>query len=272
MVYESSKQMIIRMKEQLKHIFEKMPVLYRFMVQGYTFSALRFRYLKYLLLGTKVVEKEWATRHLHEDERERDDWGKGNGDWIKSYQDSVDHPHRTFLVEIISKFKPSSILEIGCNCGPNLYLLAKRVPDAKIIGIDINPMAVQKGNEWLTQKGVSNVRLLEGKADELGQFKDRSFDVVFTDAVLIYIGPDKIKKVIAEMLRVSRQALILLEWHSSNFKSNPLGVYVGHWMRDYVALLEEFVPENKIKVIKMSEELWPDKNWQRLGGVIEVIM
>ena len=136
----------------------------------------------------------------------------------------------------------------------------------------MNACDVQKGNEWLAQEGISNITLLEGKADELGQFKDRSFDIVVTDAVLIYVGPDKIKKVIAEMLRVSRQALILLEWHSFNSKSNPLGVYVGHWMRDYVALLEDFVPENKIKVIKMSEELWPDKNWQRLGGVIEVIM
>jgi ubiquinone/menaquinone biosynthesis C-methylase UbiE len=259
------------MKEQLKHLLEKMPILYLFVAKVYTYSTLRFRYLKYLLSGTKVMEKEWATRHLREGERERDDWGKGNDDWINGYRDSLDHPHRSFLIESISRFNPSSILEIGCNCGPNLYLLAKKFPDVKIIGIDINPMVVQKGNEWLVEEGISNVKLAEGKADELGQFQDKSFDVVFTDAVLIYIGPDKIKEVIAEMLRVTRKSLILLEWHCFNSKSNPAGVYVGHWMRDYVALLEEFVPVNKIKVIKMPEELWPDKNWQRWGGVIEVV-
>jgi hypothetical protein len=43
-------------------------------------------------------------------------------------------------------------------------------------------------------------------------------------------------------------------------------------MRDYVTLLKEFIPENKIKVVKMPEELWPDQNWQRWGGVIEVVM
>ncbi|MGQ9460516.1 MAG: class I SAM-dependent methyltransferase [Candidatus Bathyarchaeaceae archaeon] len=172
----------------------------------------------------------------------------------------------------ISKFSPLSILEVGCNCGPNLYLLAKRFPDAEIRGIDINSVAVQKGNEWFAQEGISNVKLFVGKADDLRQFQDRSFDVVFTDAVLIYIGPDKIKKVIGEMLRVARKALIFLEWHGFNSKSNPLGIYVGHWMRDYVTLLKEFIPEKKIKAIKMPEELWPDKNWQRWGAIIEVIM
>ena len=258
------------MKEQLKHLLKKMPVLYRFVEKGYTYTLLRFQYLKYLLVGTKVMEKEWATRHLRE--REKDGCSKENTDWIRSYWDSLDHPHRPFLIEKISKFNPSSILEIGCNCGPNLHLLAKKFPDAKIIGIDINPVAVQKGNEWLVEEGISNITLLEGKADELGQFQDRSFDVVFTDAVLIYIGPDKIKEVIAEMLRVSRRALILLEWHCFNSKSNHLGVYVGVWMRNYVTLLDEFVPENKIKVIKTPEELWSNENWQMYGGVIEVVM
>jgi ubiquinone/menaquinone biosynthesis C-methylase UbiE len=263
------------MKEQLKHLLKKMPALHRFIAKGYTYTALRFRYLKYLLLGTKVTEKEWATRHLCKDERERDDWGKGSDDWIKSYQDSQNHPHRTFLVETISKFNPSSILEVGCNCGPNLCLLAKKFPDAKIIGIDINPIAVQKGNEWLAQERISNVKLLESKADELRQFQDKSFDVVFTDAVLIYIGPDKIKEVLKEMIRITCRALILVEWHSFEPQRKDLyghGVYyLGCWKRDYVALLKQFVPEEKILVTKISEEIWPDENWKRWGGVIEVV-
>ncbi len=213
-----------KMKEWLKRLLKKNPALYSFIAKGYTYIILRYRYLKYLMLGTKVIEKEW---------------GKGGNDWIEGYRDSLNHPHRSFLVETISKFNPSSILEIGSNCGPNLYLLAKKFPDAEITGIDINPMAVQKGNEWFTQERISNVKLLEGKADELRQFQDKSFDVVFTDAVLIYVGPDKIKKVIEGMLRVTRKSLILLEWHCFNSKSKPLGVYVGHWMRDYVTLLKE---------------------------------
>ena len=110
------------MKEQLKHTLKKWPVLYRVVERSY--YALKFRRIKEYLLGTGVQEKEWATRHLHENERRRDDWGKGSNDWIKGYWDSRSHPHRMFLIDTISKYNPSSILEIGCNCGPNLYLLA----------------------------------------------------------------------------------------------------------------------------------------------------
>lgn len=219
------------------------------------------------LFGTKLEEKYWVTRHLHKG----DDWGNKENDWVRGYWDSRSHSHRSFLMEKISKFSPSSILEVGCNCGPNLYLLAKRFPNAEIIGIDINSMAVQKGNEWFVQEGISNVKLFVGKADDLRQFQDKSFDVVFTDAVLIYVGPDKIKKVVGEMLRVARKALVFLEWHCFNSKCNPLGVYAGHWVRNYVSLLKEFVPEDKIGVVKMPEELWLDKNWQKWGAIIEVV-
>ena len=259
------------MKEQLKHILRKWSALYWFVETS--FHTLRLRHLKECLLGTGVREREWATRHLRK-ERKRDDWGTGSGDWIKSYRNSTDHPHRQILIDIISQYNPSNILEIGCNCGPNLYPLVKKFPDAKIIGIDINPLAVQKGNEWLAQEGISNVKLLEGKADELGQFQDKSFDVVFTDAVLIYIGPDKIREVMMGLIRIAHHALILTEWHSFEpEKKDPYGLgvyYNGCWKRDYVALLKQFVREEQIRVTKITGDVWPDKNWKRWGGIIEV--
>lgn len=264
------------MSGNLKSFLKHCPALHSFIAKGYTSTMLRFRYLKYLSSGTKAVEREWATRHLREGERERSDWGKERGDWIKGYRDSLNHPHRSFLVETISRFNPSSILEIGCNCGPNLYLLAKKFPDAEIRGIDINPMAVQEGGEWFAQEGILNVGLLVGKADELDQFQDKSFDVVFTDAVLIYIGPDKIKEIMNNAIRITRRALIFMEWHSFKpQRKDPygLGVYEqGNWKRDYVSLLKQFVPEEDIHVTKIPEGIWPDENWKRWGAVIEVIL
>ena len=261
------------MKERLKHILRRWPALYRFLETYY--HTMRVRHLKECLLGTRVREREWATRHLHKDKRIQDDWGRGSDDWIESYRDSTDHPHRQILIEIVSKYNPLNILEIGCNCGPNLYLLGKRFPDAEIIGIDINPIAVQKGNEWLSQEGIKNVMLLEGKADELGQFQDKCFDIVFADAVLIYVGPDKIKGVMNEMIRVARRAVILVEWHSEDQKKDPDGFgvyYLGCYKRNYVALLKQFIREDAIQVTKISEDIWPDRAWIEVGAVIEVRM
>lgn len=73
------------------------------------------------------------------------------------------------------------------------------------------------------QEGISNVKLLEGKADTLGEFQDKSFDIVFTNALLIYIGPDEIREVVKEMIRITRKALILMELHS--FKPQRKDLY-----------------------------------------------
>ena len=169
-------------------------------------------------------------------------------------------------------FGPTSILEIGSNYGPNLYQLAKKFPSAEIVGVDVNKIAVQKGNEWFKQEGISNVKLLVSKADELKQFPDKSFDVVFAWAVLIFIGPDKIKEVMKEMIRITRKRLILLEKYGKD-KNKGLGFYHGiYWKRDYVALLRQFIPdfpEDKIHITKFPEDLW---NPGGGGTLVEFIM
>ena len=60
-----------------------------------------FRYLKEYLLGTKVREKEWATKHV----REGNDW-KGDG-WIKFFC-----KYRPFLIEKTPKI--SGLFDIIC--------------------------------------------------------------------------------------------------------------------------------------------------------------
>jgi hypothetical protein len=151
-------------------------------------------------------------------------------------------------------------------------------------------VAVQKGNEWLRHEGFSNVKLEVGKAQELTQFADKSFDVVFTDAVLIYISPDEIKQVVKEMLRIGR-VLVLCEWHLFNrwlalllngyycfrlkseafkFKSGFSCFFVGHWVRDYRMLFKGFAPNKNIRITKLPKETWNDKGWQRWGAIIEV--
>jgi ubiquinone/menaquinone biosynthesis C-methylase UbiE len=227
-----------------------------------------------------LTDEEWATRHLREGE-----------DWIKGYWESRDHPNRAFLIGKICKHFPiHSVLEIGCASGPNLYLLAKKFPEAEIRGIDINPMAVKKGNEWFMQEDISNVKLEVGRAQELERFADKSFDLVLTDAVLIYVAPEEIKKVAENMLRISR-IIVMREWHifhewlalvingyyclrlkteAFRLKSPSLGFFVGHWARNYRALFKELAPKRMVQITKLPEGLWDDKGWQRWGAIIEV--
>jgi len=262
------------MKERLKKLLKKCPPLYNLAVK--IFTVLRNPYLfAERIIGTRAREWEWERRHQHKGNDWRDNQHSGqNDDWVLSYWESQNHPHRVFLLDKIAEFSPvSSILEIGCNCGPNLQLITQRFPGAEICGIDINPVAIKEGRELFAAAGISNVQLSVAKADELKSYPDKNFDVVFSDAVLIYIGPDKIQKTIKEMLRVSRKGLILVERHCFEPDKDPHGTGIrSHdlWQRDYTALLKQYIPQERIQITRVTADMWPDAGWQRNGAFIKV--
>ena len=252
------------MIKSVSKILKRCPVLYN--IAGKAYDNLPIGRLK----GTQAQEEYWAKRHLKKDS----DWNYEHGipqddQWVAGYWESRHHPHRPMLIQKLCQYQPfNGLLEIGCNCGPNLYLLARAMPEVKMQGIDINPRAIQKGKELLAAAEINNVNLTIGRADELTEFADKSFDIVFTDAVMIYIGPDKIEKVIREMLRLSRLALIFLEQHDP--AAGTKGQYRhGKWIRDYTGLMKQFIPEKNIRLTRLTAEQWPDRDWQTMGTIIE---
>jgi ubiquinone/menaquinone biosynthesis C-methylase UbiE len=246
---------MVKMIGKVKNNFQALfPTLFSFVRHLYW----KISGLQMCLFGTKIEEKRWVKRPLSEIE-------KGFG--------SQDHPRRLFLVKALEAFDPvSSVLEIGCGFGPNLYVIAKSFPNAMIRGIDINPKSVQIGNEWFTKENILNVKLLVGKADELKQLQNKSFDIVFTDALLIYIGADKIDSVIKEMFRITRRALIFIELHDEHLKKYACFYDHGNWKRNYVDLLKKYVSKDSIYLTKLPKELWPEEPWLKQGFMIRVIM
>ena len=229
-------------------------------------SALEFYFhlrplrLKELFKGTKAWEDYWVRR------KRGKDWHGEQKDWIEGYWNSMEHPHRQLLVDAVSGFEPRSILEVGCACAPNLYLLAKKHPVAQIWGVDINNQAIDYGQRRFYKEGIKNVRLARVQADGL-LFAENTFDVVLTDAMLIYIGRDKILGVMERIIDIAGKGLVLIERHIEGV--GGLGVYRdGLWQRDYRKLLSEFVPEAQIKITPIAKDVWAE--WSETGCIIEV--
>lgn len=233
----------------------------------YTFFHRNFSLLKYCIFGTSYLERRWQERpHV-----DTGDWGEGRGAWVVGYRDSIHHPHRKLLVDTISRYAPfDTALEIGSNCGPNLFLLARKFPKSQFYGIDINKEAIDFGNFWFKNDRIYNVELKAGFADCLSEFGDKSVDIVFTDAVLIYIGSDKIDKVINELFRVTKKGIILFEWHNSDNITYTNYFDGNHWIRDYSNLLRYYTETDKITITKIQADNWADKNWQKYGTIIEI--
>ncbi len=189
-------------------------------------------------------------------------WAKQNLSAIEKYWSSRNDESNIFLYNVMDRYNPKSILEIGCNCGNRLYYLSKFIPKADIRGIDINTLAVRKGNEWLQKENIRNVELAEGKVQDIKYICNNKFDIVFSWAVLIYIRPAEIKRVLNIMWSMTNKTLILLEMQGINKKKDPTGLgiycYPGNWKRDYISLIKE-VAENKnieIKVSEIAKDIW----------------
>lgn len=183
------------------------------------------------------------------------DWEfRRDGEMVKGYWESRFHPHRDLIVERLKDFEPfDSVLEIGSNVGPNLFRIQQKYPLVKLTGMDINMEAVVEGKKFLPE-----VEFVRGNVREL-PFKNKMFDVVISDAVLIYISHNEFRQVIEEMLRVVKRGMILVEL------KNDIDDY---WTRDYKKILEE---EHKLKVKeeKISEKIWMDKPWKEEGYIYE---
>lgn len=208
------------------------------------------------IFGTRADELYWKFRHIFDK------------NWAESYISSESVECREFIINEISRHLPfDNILEIGCASGPNLYKLAKKYPEIKFYGIDISKKAIKVGKDIFKKENINNVFFNVSKAESLKDFEDKSIDLVFTDAVLIYIGPDKIKSVIKEMIRVAKRKILLFEWHDDKITDS---IYKGHWIHNYRFLINKFIPNEKIKITKLPSSEKCNGNWAEFGNIIEV--
>ena len=154
-------------------------------------------------------------------------WRDSDSNWEKSYWATRFHPHRETLIEELSLLQPfTSMLEIGCNCAPNLFRIKEKWPDVRLAGSDINERAIELAKSLLPD--------VEFKTREIGMndFPDKSFDIVLADAALMYIPATEIIRAKREMLRLAKKAIVIVDQH--NMFAGPYGHrFWEHWVRNY---------------------------------------
>jgi len=95
----------------------------------------------------------------------------------------------------------SRILDCGCGPGSITVGLAQWAPEGQTVGVDIGAEQLDGARAFARDLGLENVAFRQGDIFDL-PFDDNSFDVVFSQAVLIHI-PDR-EKAVAEFKRVLR--------------------------------------------------------------------
>lgn len=158
-----------------------------------------FRKAYYLTLGKiPQVDRFFRYRDPHHY------WRTRGGETYFDEQEAVqDRTERSlFIADQVKKLSFGSLLEVGCGYSKQLKNLHQ--PGIFFAGCDFSRPQLLKGREYFP---VLAGRVAEADAEFL-PFKDKSFDVVMSSAVILHNKYPKAKKIIAEMIRVSKKYLI----------------------------------------------------------------
>ena len=210
--------------------------------------------LERYVLGGFIQKCIWGWKHLY------------SKNWTKISLGSKDLSHRDQIVLSITSFDSvQSVLEIGCAAGPNLRRLREKLPSIQLVGIDINKQAISTANKYFRSVNDDKVNLFVKRADQLADFRDKSFDVVFSLAVLLYIPPDSINQVVADMIRLSRNGVVLIEYHLEGADEGFFDS--GCWVYNYSTIIRRQFPEANINIQKSD---FKGGSWDLYGSIITV--
>jgi SAM-dependent methyltransferase len=127
-----------------------------------------------------------------------------------------------------------AVLEVGCGPGANLLEVAAAGP-RRLVGCDISPKMIELAVE--NTAGRTNVECVELAGAAL-PFDRNEFDVSFTVTVLQHNGDETVRRLVAEMSRVTAEALYLIE--DTKRRSRDLSRFVG-WITGGTVRPESYV-------------------------------
>jgi cyclopropane fatty-acyl-phospholipid synthase-like methyltransferase len=182
---------------------------------------------------------------------------------------TLKHAHRLEIISEFAKFtNVKSVLELGSSWGANLLLIRNEYPDVRFLGVDISKQMVDSGNEYYRLQNIENIKLIQKDMTFLQSFKDDEFDIIISDASLIYIDNKRIKDLAVEMSRIAKIGFIIVAFDDDS-KDSAGRVLQANWIRDYKTVFQQF--SKKIEKRSFNENVWPGK-WSEYGKIITVFL
>ena len=138
------------------------------------------------------------------------------------------HPQHSWLLKLVKKNKPATILELGCGFGRNVkYLIDNGVPPSTITGVDISPKMIKLAKRFVKNK---KVKLIVASVE--GYSPHKKFDFVFTHGVLMHIPSGSVESALKRIVDISNKSLVFIE---QNYEADNDYTFT----HNYKALLKE---------------------------------
>ena len=146
---------------------------------------------------------------------------------------SIDKIWRRRVVRKVRKMKPQRIMDLATGTGDLAIKLAKRIPQARVMGVDLSENMLEVAAEKVRRQGLDDrIALYQGDAEQL-DVADNLLDVVTVAFGVRNFG--NIEQGLSEIMRTLRSGghIVVLEF---SMPPNPLvrkmyGLYSNHVMR-----------------------------------------
>lgn len=160
-------------------------------------------------------------------------------DTMHRHEGVDDAEGRKLILSILRPLEIRSFLDVGSATGRGLKEFAAELPRALVCGVEPVRALVQQG---VAAGNAETVSLLQASGEGL-PFADASFDVVSEFSILHHVPEPA--KVVGEMLRVARKAVVIVDCNRFAQGSWPVRIF-------------------KLALYKMG--LWGAFNFARTGG------
>jgi ubiquinone/menaquinone biosynthesis C-methylase UbiE len=203
---------------------------------------------------TSIVDVDWRRREVKD---------------VELYLDNINSPHRDYLWgKIFVNYQPvgMKIIEIGCGYGANLLVGTNKYPRNEFYGVDISEASILVGQRIIHENGIQNIELLCVDGNSL-PFKTKNFDVSFTDALFLYVNPREINALIANLIRITKNKIVFLEFHSCY--SPQIGARIRDgWIYNMNSLLKTYPEIESFTMEHFPKDLRPNSRWKDFGFLI----
>lgn len=109
--------------------------------------------------------------------------------------------------------KPRTILDVGCGGGLFTLRLAKRYPDARVVGIDLSEEAIAFANKQSQEHPeIKNIQFQVSTSPHL-DYPPGSFDVITSTLVCHHLNDEEIVRFLKDAHSIASQAVILNDLH-----------------------------------------------------------
>lgn len=108
--------------------------------------------------------------------------------------------------EALKRFKPSSILDVGCGGGLFTIAMARRYPQANVVGIEVNPLAIAFAKR---QKDLPPNISFELCQD----LPETKFDVVISTLVCHHLDDESLVAFLKKAKKIAAKGVIINDLH-----------------------------------------------------------